>query len=303
LLEKLKLGINGMEIFGARTADPIQTCVDEVKKSKIFIGILGMRFGSIDKETGKSFVQIEYETAVNEKIDTLIYIINEEEALLPPIYVDKNENAKKLQDLKDYLRRNHTVESFSSPDDLAIKIERDIIRLMEEKGIVINEEKFEPLSDNAKTLEIINKFNLMPKKFSGKEIELIVEFTSAPITIQKPKCDALKLTYGASLSRRIKIIEPNDNSLKNFRFLKDLLAEDELCEFLYNAKPSQNYKIIAKLSFGCEQEFIQNSGSKLLSGITSIFNPPPIIDLDTKERIENYLQHTPIEALILVKII
>lgn len=286
-----------MEIFGARTAEPIQTCIEEVKKSKIFIGILGMRHGSIDRESGKSFVQIEYETAVTEKIDTLMYIIDEEKSLIPPIYVDKNENAKKLEDFKEHLRKNHTVETFSSPDDLANKIERDIVRLMIEKGIVIDEEKFEPLSDKKKTIELIEKFLLMPKILDGTEIELIIEFTHSPFAIDKKTCDALKLTYGASISRNIKIIEPTDSSLKNVWFLKELFAEDDLCDFLYNAESNKPYKVIVKLSFGYEQEIIHTSHATL----SGIFKTPPMIDLETREKIESYIQHTPIKAIILVK--
>ena len=297
MLDKLKLGINGMEIFGARTAEPIQTCVEEVKKSRIFIGILGMRYGSIESESGKSFVQIEYETAVSEKIDTLMYIIDEEKSLLPPINVEKFENAKKLEDFKEYLRKNHTVDTFSSPDDLANKIERDIVRLMTEKGIVIDEEKLEPLSDKKETIDLINKFLLMPKILDGTEIELIIEFTGSPFAIHKKTCDALKLTYGASIERNIKIIEPVDSSFKNVWFLKKLFAEDELCDFLYNAEPNVPYKIIVKLSFGYEQEIIHTSRTTFSGQVKT----PPMIDLETREKIESYLQQTPIKALILVK--
>jgi hypothetical protein len=288
-----------MEIFGARTAEPIQTCIEEVKKSRIFIGILGMRYGSIDNESGKSFVQIEYETAINEKIETLMYIIDEQNSLIPPNYVDKNENAKKLKDFKEYLKNIHTVETFTTPEDLAKKIERDIVRLMSEKGVAIDEDKFEPLSDNKITSELIHRFILMPKRLSGTEIELIVEFTYSPHRIQKQTCDALKLTYGASIARRIKIIEPNDSSFKNFRFLNDLYAEDELCDFLYTAETAKPYKIIAKLSFGFEQEIITQPIPVRNSIV--INRRPPIIDLETGNKIENYIRNNPIEALILVK--
>jgi hypothetical protein len=296
VFDKLKLGINGMEIFGARTADPIQTCIEEVKKSKIFIAILGMRYGSVDNETGKSFVQIEYETALSEKIDILIYIINENESQIPPIYVDKNENAKKLEDFKDFLRKNHTVDTFTTPDDLAIKIERDIVRLLQEKEIKIDEGKFEPLSDNKKTIELIKKFHLMPKKLNGTEIELVVKFRSNPFTIEKETCDALDLTYGASIGRQIEIVEPSDRDINYLNFLDELFADYNLCEFLYDVDITRPCKIIAKLSFGYERRIIRKSEK-------SFFSPsiPPLIDLKTREKIENYISYSPKEALILVK--
>jgi hypothetical protein len=289
-----------MEIFGARTAKPIQTCIEEVKKSTIFIGFLGMRYGSIDSESGKSFVQIEYETAINEKIETLMYIIDEEKSLVPPKYVDKYENAKKLQDFKEHLRRTHTVETFTTSDDLVKKIDRDIVQLIREKGIVIDEGKFEPLSDNKTTIELIEKFDLMPKRLSGTEIELIVEFTDSPYAIHKQTCDALKLTYGASIARRIKIIEPKDIPYNAFQFLWELFAEDDLCDFLNTAETSKPYKIIAKVSFGIEHEISQKSPPDSLFSLT-LCRAPPIIDLQTGEKIESYIRYNPVKALILVK--
>ncbi len=281
-----------MEIFGARTTEPIQTCVEEVKKSNIFIGILGMRYGSIDSESGKSFVQIEYETALKENIETLIYVIDEDKALISPVHVDKNENAKKLQEFKKYLGDTHTVEKFTTPDDLANKIERDLVRLMREKDIAIDQDKLEPLSDDKTTIEIIKKFWVMPKRLDGTEIELIIEFTNSPFAIDQKICRALKLTYGASVQRRIKIIEPNDDSVRAYSVLKNLYAEDDLCEFLYRAENSKPYKIIAKLSFGYVQEIHE---------AIPAYKPHPIKDLETGEMIDSYIRYHPIEALIMVR--
>jgi hypothetical protein len=289
-----------MEIFGARTADPIQTCVEEVKKSKVFIGILGMRYGSVDKESGKSFVQIEYETALYEKIDVLIYIIDEEQALIPPKLVDKNENAKKLEDFKEFLRKHHTVDTFTTPGDLAIKIERDIVRLLHEKGITIDEGKFEPLSDSKKTVELIKKFHLMPKNLNGTELELIVKFKSSPFTIEKEICDAFDLTYGASIGRKIELVEPSNRDLNFLNFLYELYAENNLCEFLYDVDETKSYKIVAKLSFGYERRIIRTTGNTLFGSLLGSSNTP-LIDLETGEKIENFISYHPREALILVK--
>jgi hypothetical protein len=256
-----------------------------------------MRYGSIDSESRKSFVQVEYETAIK-KIEILIYVIDEQNSLIRPFHVDKNENAKKLEDFKEYLRHTHTVAIFTTPDDLTNKIEKDIVRIIREKGIVIDEDKFEPLSDNKTTIELINKFNLMPKKFSGAEIGLIVEFINSPHGVHKRTCDGLRLTYRATLARRIKIIEPNESSFTSFQFLKELYAEDEFCDFLYTAETGKPYKIIAKLSFGFEQEIHHVSP---IRNYVVLNTTPPINNLETGEKIESYIRHNPIEALILVK--
>jgi hypothetical protein len=280
-VEKLKLGINGMEIFGARPEEPIQTCIDEVEKSQIFIGIIGMRFGSVHPETGKSFVQIEYETAIDKKLDTLIYFIDEENALIKPNLVDIGENAKKLKEFKEYLKQRHTVETFIDPNDLVKKFERDITRLLKDRGYEVNEFKFEPVSDEAATVESIIKFNLMPKLENGTEIEIIVEFSGSPDSVDKQVCEALNLTYGASISRAIKVISPKE--VEGVPFLRKLFAQDAQCEFIYKSDSKKPYKIIAKLSFGISKSirFHQSSRYRL--------NTEFIHDVNTGQKIANYV--------------
>ena len=66
--------IRGMERFGARKETPLQTCLAEVEQCDIFIGIIACKAGSIDKLTGKSFVQREYEKAFELDKEILIYL-------------------------------------------------------------------------------------------------------------------------------------------------------------------------------------------------------------------------------------
>lgn len=37
-----------MEQFGARKSNPLATCISEVEQSDIYVGIIGMRYGSED---------------------------------------------------------------------------------------------------------------------------------------------------------------------------------------------------------------------------------------------------------------
>jgi hypothetical protein len=55
LLQKYDINIRGMEKFGARTDSPLDTCLIECEQSDIYLGIIGMRLGSIDQKTGKSY--------------------------------------------------------------------------------------------------------------------------------------------------------------------------------------------------------------------------------------------------------
>jgi hypothetical protein len=121
VLSRENLNILGMEKFGARKSKPLKTCLDEVSKSNVYIGIIGTRYGSIEKETGKSFTQLEYEFAVANDLEIMIYIIDDE-CLVPLKHVDRGDKGEKLEEFKRYLKSNHTIDTFIEESQLAIKI-------------------------------------------------------------------------------------------------------------------------------------------------------------------------------------
>jgi hypothetical protein len=131
-LNTLRADTIGMEIFGSRSETPLQTCLEEISKCQVFVCIVGMRYGSIHKDSGKSFVQLEYEEAIRNKLYILIYMVDEEKKHLLAMVEDKGEKADKLTTLKDFLLQEHTCDWFSSPGDLATKVEAALEKLWDE---------------------------------------------------------------------------------------------------------------------------------------------------------------------------
>jgi hypothetical protein len=82
VLKDFNVAIKGMEEFGARTEGPLQTCLAEVEQSDVYLGIIAFRLGSIDNESDKSFTQLEYEHALQAKKEILIYLADEQQALV-----------------------------------------------------------------------------------------------------------------------------------------------------------------------------------------------------------------------------
>lgn len=121
VLSHREVKILGMEIFGARKNKPLKTCLDEVSKSDIYIGIIGARYGSVDQASGKSYTQLEYEKAVKDNLEILVYIIDEN-CKVPLKFVDTGENALKLESFKRYLMKEHTIDTFMEESVLAKKI-------------------------------------------------------------------------------------------------------------------------------------------------------------------------------------
>jgi hypothetical protein len=132
VLSRFSVDIHGMEVFGAQTRKPLDTCLAEVLTSEVFIGILGMRYGSVDDGSGKSFVELEYETAKKGGLEIWIFLIDEEKTSIPPIYVDCKD-AEKLKVFKKRLKDEHTCVFFNSVDDLALRLKSNLEKFFANK--------------------------------------------------------------------------------------------------------------------------------------------------------------------------
>jgi len=301
-LEKLKVGVSGMELFGARSEEPLGTCRDEVSKCSVFIGILGMRYGSTDAESGKSFVQCEYERALEGHLDILVYLIDEENATVAPKFVDTGDSAKALADFKHVLRNKHTIDHFVSAEDLAEKVERDLLRAFMAKGLTVEEHKLEPSVEPERTKELVRRFDLMPGQLAGSEVELIASFSGPARSVPRSTCDALRLELGKSLSRPIDVVHPPDLEED---FVDRLYGQHAKCDFLYDAQADVHFKIIARLAFGDERRIVRRPHPFSLEARVSarLDLSTTLKDLETGEVFEDYITHEAIKALILVKVI
>lgn len=130
VLDKLKLLKKSMEYFGARSSKPLAVCLSEVRESDIYIGILGMRYGSVARD-GKSFTELEYEEALAHKKTILIYLLDEGRHPVVPEYVDRGESAIRLVAFKEKLKSEHTCSYFRSPDHLAAQLAADLANNMD----------------------------------------------------------------------------------------------------------------------------------------------------------------------------
>jgi hypothetical protein len=134
LLQAFNVEISGMEKFGARKNKALSTCLEEVENSDIYIGIIGLRYGSVDEKSNKSFTQIEYEKAYSLNKEILIYIIDEDNCKIRPKDIDF-ENYLKLKDFKKILSSNHTIDKFANETDLVSKINQRLKSILQTEDI------------------------------------------------------------------------------------------------------------------------------------------------------------------------
>lgn len=205
LLEEFDVEVKGMEKFGARKDAPLDTCLKEVKSSEIYVGIIACRLGSIDKMSGKSFTRLEYEKASELNKEILIYIIDEKNALIHPIYVDRGEEEyNKLEEFKKKSRKERTVETFINEKDLVEKLRRDL-----KKHLTIKKGTSEYSADEFERSSIIlKKLLLAPLSYSGNQIKIKIHIEGYSYPASKEICDAFNLKFGATIGLPIKIVIP-----------------------------------------------------------------------------------------------
>ncbi|MCW4011712.1 MAG: DUF4062 domain-containing protein [Candidatus Bathyarchaeota archaeon] len=138
-----------MEYFGADPRDSIEVCLERVRESDVYVGIIAHRYGSVVETTGKSFTHMEYEEARRIDLPCYIYIRSDESLILPSFMEHNPESMKKLNQFKAELKKQHTVNYFNDANDLAIKVVVDLskrIKVLDyevlEKMLVIVSERY-----------------------------------------------------------------------------------------------------------------------------------------------------------------
>src|ERR1700752_460739 len=171
-LVQLETIVRGMEYFGSKPGSPVEECLHVVRSCKVYVGVFGMRYGSVPDGYERSMTHLEYDEAQKMELPSLVYIFDEENQPILPKYVETGEGAKKLKELKAHLAKRHMVSFFTTPEDLAAKVLHDIPEVLKRIGAKI-EGKLEVKSETDGA-ELLLQFNLLPKLFRGKE--LTIEF-------------------------------------------------------------------------------------------------------------------------------
>ncbi len=130
-IENLQLQWESMEFFGARSDQPIEACLDQVRRSDVLIVLVGHRYGSLVPEQGISFTEAEYDEGRRLEKTCLVYLIGDDVPILPKHMEMDPQKRSLLERFKGKLMAQHTVETFRSVEDLAASVTRDLEREIE----------------------------------------------------------------------------------------------------------------------------------------------------------------------------
>lgn len=241
-LEKFDVTVKGMEQFGAQKSTPLETCLAEVEQSDIFVGIIGMRYGSEELNSGKSYSQLEYEKALEQDKEILIYLIDEENSAITPNLI-QYDKIQKLNNFKAILKDKHTIDNFSNSQDLVTKLQRKFNELLTPKVTKLTEDEY----DN--TNQIMNLFFLVPAAYSGREIKLKIKFDDRPQPVSKEICKNFNFRFGKTIMTKIEVKHPSFE-FENFRHI---FIEYEHFDKFIQLDKRKNYEIFAKVLFKDEK--------------------------------------------------
>jgi len=248
LLQSFNISISGMEKFGARTEKPLDTCLNEVKESDIYIGIIGMRYGSIEETKKKSFSQLEYEKAKELGKEIFIYIIDENNAKININHIDF-ENYKNLREFKSELKVNHTIDIFENENDLILKLNDNLKKVLSPDSI---------------------KRSYRPKKIEGTVEQFKIENENWIVILGKKYGSPFEIYIG-----KIADFIMLPNWLKNGWILK---SKNHKGDFDFQFNDQQGYKITLEGLSRLQSNILPKLISKLLEKEISIEKTIEIIN-------------------------
>jgi O-acetyl-ADP-ribose deacetylase (regulator of RNase III) len=123
-----RLFFRGMENFGANPdhLSPAALIVEEVRRADAYVGIFGVRYGSIDPASGLSMTELEFREAEASKRKMLLYVIHPD-AAVPVAHMETDpDRTQKLNALKQHILSRYVVQLFRSPEDLAHRVNVDL---------------------------------------------------------------------------------------------------------------------------------------------------------------------------------
>ena len=263
-LIRLEQIVKGMEYFGSSPQSSLSVCLSHVRDCKVFIGVLGMRYGSVDEESGLSYSQLEYNEAIKNNIPTLIYIM-EENHPIPSKYVDTGDNAEKLSEFKKIVKKKHIISFFTTPEDLGQKISHDLIEALSTIDQIEVQQVENVQTEKISFEKVFLKYLLRPLKYDGLEGELLVKVTSdlSGSTLKKDILRSFGLEIGDTLSVDGFVLDKDMRNTLTERKIS-LYADGVRADWLEQVNIGDIIRMKVRLAFCTIKEISQYDGGKIL---------------------------------------
>ena len=163
----------GMERFGANSIPSLDACFEEMGKCQIYLCAIGMRYGDVEPDSGKSYTELEYDRAEGLGMPMLVFIIDEAEASFKASEIETGEGAEKLRLFKEKIKNSRAVtyDYFSTPDQLGTKVLQAISRELNRA-----QAQLQVKDSYIEGAKLFRKFVMRPARYRNTEATLRVRF-------------------------------------------------------------------------------------------------------------------------------
>ena len=187
----------GMEAFVATNYEQFNVIKKVIDLCDYYVLIIGGRYGSVNKFTGLSYTEMEYDYAVSKDIPVLVFSIDDS-IELPEKNIEKDDEKKqKLKDFKSKAMNNRLANIWRSAADLAGQVAISIMRAkseIERSGWVRGDD-YNPTETLKKINQLQEENKALAKENTSLKSQLDdltnvnydLEFEDNPITISYRK--------------------------------------------------------------------------------------------------------------------
>ncbi len=134
-LERLGQHTGRMEVFGAMPVEPLTACLTEIDNCDLFVAIYAHRYGFVPGGSSVSITESELQHAVKRNKPIFCFVVNEDHPW-PPKWIDEGVDKERLQALKMRVGAGVVRDSFTTPEDLAVKVATSVGRYLSHKTAV-----------------------------------------------------------------------------------------------------------------------------------------------------------------------
>lgn len=252
----------GMEQFVSSPDKSLDVCLSEVRRCQLFISIIGMRYGSVDEETGKSYSQLEYEEAVKNGIPVLAFIIDESECPVLPKFVDVGENAEKLKLFKEILNQRYS-SRFKSVDNLKELVVRAVTKQVTDTSKELLEKQNISEDQYKAGVILFKRFMLLPERYKDMEATLRVRLDGKFGTwlVREALFEAYGLDRGDTIfCNDVSVLGVDFSDIDEESATIDMFAEGKSADWIIDNNVTLGSIIEAKFMFA--YEYVEGSKEK-----------------------------------------
>jgi len=110
--------------FGPDESPPIHVCIEKVRGCIILVGIVGFHYGSIPRGEKLSYIELEYQAAIDNNVVPLMFVAPEKGIIMIPCeHLSKiNINCRKLKVFKNRIGKHTYSQNWHKPEELATAV-------------------------------------------------------------------------------------------------------------------------------------------------------------------------------------